>query len=538
MAAKTTRQSLCFAAVLFFAGAFAAHAIVYVSLDGDGTTGDSWATALFSIEDALEEVSAGEAIYVAEGTYIFGSTIALPSDVTIIGGFSGAAKGGPDASNPEKHPTVLDGDGAAGSIFACSGVTEVLIEGFVLTGCVGGGSGYGKGGAIRVDSGADVEIYDCLFVDNDIDGYGGGVNVVGANAEIEDCVFDNNSAQEGGGVKVHSGSASLRHCVFVNNKANLIGGAFSGYDSDTEAFDCVFINNDGPYGGGAECHEGTRAEFVNCLFARNTAAQEGGAMTFAFQSGVKVAHCTIASNRTDDTGGGIFMHDSSGSITSCIFSKNNSHAVFENSQDVDPVVTNCLFDANPDGAYFNEGSQSIANASGPNSMNTILAEADGNLDGNPRFANPKADDYHLTKGSPAIDAGVSTDAPDHDIDDDFRPIDIAKENTAFDIGYDEYNPNATLVVIKPRDGAKWKRGRDVRIQWESDGYTGTTVRIELRREGVVVSVIAEKTPNTGSFEWTVPNSVPAKKGYSVRVINVDDATFKGISEGTFKVIKP
>lgn len=526
------------AVFLFLAGTFAAQAIVYVSLSGNGSTGDSWATALFSIEDALEQVSAGEAIYVAEGTYVVGGAIDLPSDIEIVGGFSGEEKGGPGESDPEEFPTVLDGTGNAGSIFSCSGVTEVVIEGFILTGCIGGGSGYGKSGAIRVDSGADIEIHDCLFTENDIDGYGGGVNVFNASAEIEDCVFDNNSAQEGGGVKVHSGSASLRRCVFVKNKANLIGGAFSGYDSDTEAIDCIFINNDGPYGGGAECHEGTRAEFVNCLFSRNTAEAEGGAITLTFQEGCKVVNCTIANNSTDDTGGGIFMHDSSGSITNCIFTKNNSHAIFENSVGTDPIVTNCLFDANPDGAYFNEGSQSIANGSGPNSMNSILAEADGNLDGNPKFANPKLEDFHLTKGSPAIDAGVATDAPDHDIDEDSRPIDIAKGVSAFDIGYDEYNPNAKITVKKPRDGDKWKRGRDVRVTWESNGYTGSTMRIELRRGGVVVSILAEETPNTGEFEWTVPDNVPTKKGYSVRVTNVDDATFKDDSQGTFRIVKP
>lgn len=538
MKGGTRLDLLCLAFFLFWVGTVEAHAIVYVSLDGDGSTGDSWATALFSIEDALDQRSAGEAIYVAKGTYIIGSVLALPSDLEIVGGFSGEAKGGPGESDPEEFPTILDGSGTAGSIFLCSSTADVVIEGFTLTGCIGGGSGYYKGGAIRVDSGANVEIHDCLFVNNDIDGYGGGVNVVGANAEIEDCVFDNNSAQEGGGVKVHSGSASLRRCVFVKNKANLIGGAFSGYDSDTEAIDCIFIKNDGPYGGGAECHEGTRAEFVNCLFSRNTAAQEGGAITLTFQDGCKVVNCTIANNSTDDTGGGVFMHDSSGSITNCIFSKNNSHAIFENSVDTDPLVTNCLFDANPDGAYFNEGSQSIANASGPNSMNTILTEADGNLDGNPKFASPKLDDYHLTKGSPAIDAGVATDAPDHDIDGDGRPIDLAKGIPAFDIGYDEYNPDAIITVTKPRDRDKWKRGRDVRIRWESVGYTGSTIRIELRRGGIEVLTIVEKTPNSGEFEWTVPDNIPAKKGYSVRVVNINDATFKDDSQGTFKIVKP
>ena len=532
-------NSICSRSVaLFLLVCMHANAIVYVSQNGDDSTGESWATAFLSIGDALEAADSGEPIHIAQGNYIFGGSISLPVNANIVGGFSGEAKGSPGESDPDKYSTVLNGDGTAGSIFVCSNVTGVVIEGLIFTGCIGEGSGYGKGGAVRVDSGADVNIVDCTFVDNVIDGYGGGVNVVEANAEIEDCVFDSNSAQEGGGVKVHSGTASLRHCFFVKNKANLIGGAFSGYNSNTEAINCIFLRNDGPYGGGAECHEGTRAAFVNCLFARNSADEEGGAITLNQQSDCEIVNCTIANNSTKNTGGGIFLHDSVGTIANCIFTKNNSHAIFENDADADPVVTNCLFDANPDGAYFNEGSQSIANASGANSMNTILAEAAGNLDGNPKFANPKADDYHLTGKSPAIDAGVEAGAPDDDIDGDGRPIAFVKGLSAFDIGCDEYNPEATITVKRPRDGDKLERGDTVRILWASDGYTGSSVRIELLLNGEMVLLITKSQPNSGNFEWTISDDVPAKKGYSIRITNADDKRFKDESDGTFKIVKP
>ncbi|MCC6154867.1 MAG: right-handed parallel beta-helix repeat-containing protein [Candidatus Hydrogenedentes bacterium] len=519
--------------------ALPAPAIVYVSLNGDNSTGESWTTAFYSIEEALEVVAAGESIYVAEGVYVLGGSFELTSDLVIAGGFSGEEKGAPGQSDPDKFPTVLDGSGAAGSAFVCSDVTDVRIQGLTFKRFVGAGSGYARSGAIRVDTGADVEIHDCLFTNNHINGYGGGINIIGASAKIEDCVFKNNSAQEGGGVKVHQGRADLDDCVFEGNKANLIGGAYSGYYSETYAGNCRFIGNEGPYGGGVECHEGSAAYFVNCLFARNSASTQGGGLSFVFQANIQIVHCTIANNTTDGIGGGIFLHDSSQvGITSCIFSKNNSHAIFENSPDVDPDVYNCLFDGNPDGVYFNEGSQSIATASGPNGMNSVLSSAaDDNLDGDPKFANPKLNDFHLTPGSPAIDNGYDFDGEFDDIDRDARPIEIAKAILGYDIGFDEYNPDAPINLIKPREGAKWKRGNAYTIEWESEGYTGSTMRLELLRNGVVVRVIAAKTPNTGSFEWTVPDNIAGKKGFTVRIKNVDDSTFKDESS-EFRIVKP
>ncbi|NUM54744.1 MAG: right-handed parallel beta-helix repeat-containing protein [Candidatus Hydrogenedentes bacterium] len=519
-------------------GLHVAGAIVYVSQAGDGTTGDSWETALPNISDALDQVGAGEKIYVAEGTYAISEPMAVPTDVEILGGFSGSAKGSSGENDPGMYPTILDGEDIAGSAFVCNNVLDVLIDGFTFTGFVGSGDGYGKGGAIRCEADADVQIRDCFFTRNDIDGYGGGVNVINAFALIEDCVFLNNSAQEGGGVKVHSGSLLMRHCIFNSNDAGLIGGGFSGYDSDTRTRDCLFIDNDGPYGGGIECHEGTRAEFENCLFAKNRASVQGGGLTFTFQDGVAVINCTIADNETDGNGGGIFLHDSTGEIINSIFSKNNAHAIFENSTTVDPSVENCLFHANPDGAYFDEGSTSIATASGPGGMNSVLAEAEGNIDGDPLFANPKVDDYHLTTGSPAIDAASKDDAPNHDIDGDSRPIKPSKAGSKFDIGFDEYNPGALLVVDAPGDGDKLKIGKEYKILWHSDGYTGSSVRLELVRGGEVVRAIGDKTPNDGFAKWTVPNDVPARKGYSVRITNVNDPIFSDESEGGFKIVNP
>jgi len=53
------------------------------------------------------------------------------------------------------------------------------------------------------------------------------------------------------------------------------------------------------------------------------------------------------------------------------------------------------------------------------------------------------DDAHLTKNSPAIDAGTDLNSPAYDIDHESRPI-----GSRFDIGADEYNPT---IVTTPGD---------------------------------------------------------------------------------------
>jgi hypothetical protein len=48
-----------------------ARAQVYVSQNGNNTTGDSWDTALYSISDAVTKAhTAGKDVWVAEGVFI------------------------------------------------------------------------------------------------------------------------------------------------------------------------------------------------------------------------------------------------------------------------------------------------------------------------------------------------------------------------------------------------------------------------------------------------------------------------------------
>jgi hypothetical protein len=59
--------------------------------------------------------------------------------------------------------------------------------------------------------------------------------------------------------------------------------------------------------------------------------------------------------------------------------------------------------------------------------------------GDPCFANPTANDHHLTIGSAALDVGINAGVPS-DFEGDTRPPD-----NGFDIGYDELK--RTLIYL-------------------------------------------------------------------------------------------
>jgi hypothetical protein len=75
----------------------------------------------------------------------------------------------------------------------------------------------------------------------------------------------------------------------------------------------------------------------------------------------------------------------------------------------------------------------------------------------------------------------------------------------------------TIAISQPNGTSVWKKGETHMIQWTSQN-AGANVRIVLRvpNQSEPVLVISDPAPNSGSFSWTIPNTVAAGS-YVIRV---------------------
>jgi hypothetical protein len=79
----------------------------------------------------------------------------------------------------------------------------------------------------------------------------------------------------------------------------------------------------------------------------------------------------------------------------------------------------------------------------------------------------------------------------------------------------------TLAISAPAKGEVWLKGTAQTITWTTNGPQNSTVKIQLLRSGVKVVDIDLAAPNSGSYDWTVPSSLPKSTSYKVRVRTID-----------------
>lgn len=176
-----------------------------------------------------------------------------------------------------------------------------------------------EGGSLRI-SAKSLVIDNCIFENNHAEDASGALHTsysprIAENIIIRNCQFTNNSAgNAGGALGVFAYNFLIENCIFqsnhVNYNTNCYGGAVQvGMDTD-ESYgvvrNCRFIDNYaksrlGTSHGGAGCVRNGTA-YVGCVFINNS-ADHGGALTYHASGSLE--NCEFYSNNATNYGGAV-----------------------------------------------------------------------------------------------------------------------------------------------------------------------------------------------------------------------------------------
>ncbi len=90
----------------------------------------------------------------------------------------------------------------------------------------------------------------------------------------------------------------------------------------------------------------------------------------------------------------------------------------------------------------------------------------------------------------------------------------------------EDSTNANIVVTNPHSGDTWTKGQTYTIIWTKSGTMDSNVKITLYKPDhtTLQTIIAKPTANDGSYDWTIPDSIPNGQ-YIVRVKTMDNTVY-------------
>ena len=237
---------------------------------------------------------------------------------------------------------------------------------------------------------------------------GGGGARFGNALTLSGTQFISNSSYLGGGLWANY-TADLSRARFENNQATLGGGLYAQYQLTLKA--SQFTGNLAGFGGGVY-HTGIAGgQIINNLFAHNTATLDGAALALNASGGDHVLHNTVVATALNASSALAIFSGTVG-ITDTI------------------IVSHSIAIRRTAGSVYEDYNLFFGNTS---ISAGALTSGGHQVDADPLFASPVANNYHLSLPSPAVDAGVNAGVTT-DIDGQPRPL-----GASIDIGYDEAN---------------------------------------------------------------------------------------------------
>ncbi|NIP27147.1 MAG: hypothetical protein GWN67_28345 [Phycisphaerae bacterium] len=354
-----------------------------------------------SIQEAINDANAGDTIEVCPGLYY---------ETVDFNGVSCTVTSTDPNDDDVVAATIIDANGAGRAVtFDSSEDINSVLTGLTITG--GYTSGTADGAGIYC-YGSSPTISRCVIYDNNSSDDGGGIACDNSSSpSISYCLITSNVAGDGAGICCNnSSSPTISYCDITDNDADDKGGGiYCKANSIPTIKDCEISSNSAYKGGGIYCNS-TDVQIERCIISDNQTFGDGadGGGIYCSKSSPNILNCIINDNVSDDDAGGIYCYDNSDpNIINCTLTQNQADdkgggIYCRNGSD--PVITNCiLWDDTA-----STGDEIYTSSSTP-----VVSYSDieggysgtGNINSDPCFVNPDANDYHLDWDSPCINAG-------------------------------------------------------------------------------------------------------------------------------------
>lgn len=349
-----------------------------------------------------------------------------------------------DDASPVISDCIVTGNGSPGGIYCeggaptitncdvygnlASGGINLFLADALVTGCTVTGN---AGGGIK-SGGASPTIQDCTISGNTVEGNGGGIACFSGTVSITNCTITENVAaggtwtNDGAGVWISSSNVTLSNSVITNNHSDNLGGGIYCEGASPVISDCLISDNEAGSSGGLHIRESSPT-IERCTISNNLSHGGAGGIQFWCSPSSTLINCMITGNTATTYAGGVYCCSSSPTITHCTISDNDGGSDgggIKTTSGTFPTVVNSIVWGNQPDQISNDGDIDVTYTDVQDGW-----PGDGNIDADPLFASGA--DYHITWGSPCIDAGIDAGVVD-DIDGEGRP-----QGVGFDMGADE-----------------------------------------------------------------------------------------------------
>ena len=350
----------------------------------------------------------------------------------------------------------------------------------------------GYGGGLYLHDYSDVAIANSSVVNDTASYYGGGIYSTNTTLSLNNVQVDSNQVgQHGGGLFMNNDTLTAVNTTFNYNtstNSNYSGGGMFLNSNGSYVLDECYIQNNtaDKYGGGVYCSEGSPV-FTNVLITDNvltgSSTNGGGVYTSNSSADPVFTNVTIANN-TADIGGGYYRGSGDPTFINTI--------IWYNTAASDPSINN-----------VGSGSVTYSNIEGGYT-------GDGNIDSDPMFIDASASDYHLTWGSPCIDAGDPNSPHDPD-------------GTRIDMGafyYDQTDTTAPTINITELSSTNIGTKDELTIHWvANDNYSLDSAFVDMFYSENEVYRVDTTSAESGLSTISIPDSTLNSFHIVVRVLD-------------------